>query len=69
MVSFSTGLTGWLDRSRSFVFLNLCIACVGIVGNFIVGVRVGLTTVIVVVIVSTIRVVSAWSFSRLSRMH
>ena len=32
MVSFSTGLTGWIDRSRTSVFLILCNVCIGIVG-------------------------------------
>ena len=63
MVSFTTRLTGWVDRSRSSVFLIICIACDGIVGNFSVGVRVSLTTtIIVVVIVGTIVVISGSVF-------
>ena len=54
MVSFTTGLTGWIDRPRSSVFLINCIVCGGIVGNFIVGVRVRLISIITVVIISTI---------------
>ena len=58
MVCFATGLTGWIHRSGFSVFLILCIVCVGIVGNLIVGVRIYLTTVIVVVVFAgTFRVV------------
>ena len=58
VVSFTTGLTGWVDKSRSSVFLMICIAYVGIVGNFIVRVTVGLTTTIhIVIIVGAIRVI------------
>ena len=57
MVSFTIGLTGWVDRSRSSVFFTTFIVCVGIV-----GVRVCLTTIIVVVIVTTIRVISGLVF-------
>ena len=48
MVSFATGLTGWVDRSKFSVFLIICIVCVGILRSFIVGVRVCLTTTILV---------------------
>ena len=59
MASFTTGLTGWLNKSRSSVFLIICTVCVGIVGNFNVGVRVCLTTTIIVVqIVGPIGVIS-----------
>ena len=57
VVSFTTGLAGLVDRSGFSVFLIICIVCVGIAGIFIVGVGVGLTTIIVV-IVGTIRVIS-----------
>ena len=58
IVSFTTGLSGWIFRSRSSIFLIICIVCVGIV-----GLRVCLTiTIINVVIVSTIRVISGWVF-------
>ena len=58
MISLTRGLTSWVDKSMSSVFLIICIACVDIVGSFIVGVRVCLTTtVITVVIVSTFRVI------------
>ena len=65
MVSFTTGPSGWVDRSRTSFSLNICNVCVGIVGKFIVGVRVCLrTTIVIVVIVGTIRVISGWvSFS------
>ena len=62
MVSFATGLTRWVDTSRSSAFLTFCIVCVGPAGNFIVAVRVRLTTIIVVVNVSTIRVSSGLVF-------
>ena len=55
--SFTTGLIGWVDRSRSSLSSNVCVFSVGIVRNFIVGVDVCLTTIIFVVIVSTIRFV------------
>ena len=61
LVNFTTSPTGWVDRSRFSVFLIICIACVSIVGSFIVGVRVRLTTVIVV-IVGTICVFSGVFF-------
>ena len=48
MVSFTTDLTGWVDRSWFPVFLVVSIDCVGIFRNFIVGVRVCLTPIIVV---------------------
>ena len=58
MVSFTTGLTGWEDRSWFSVISVVCIVRVDIVGHLIVGVRVCLNTVIVVVVVAgTIRVV------------
>ena len=54
MASFTTGLTGWVDRSRSSVFLISFIGCVGIFGKLIFGVRVCLTiTIIIVAIVGT----------------
>ena len=66
MVSFTTGLTGWVDKSRSSDFLILCNVCVSIVGNFIVGVRVCLTTIIIIIIIivfiSTIPVISGLVF-------
>ena len=59
MVSLTTGLTGWIDMTRSFFFPIICAVCVGIIGNFFVGVRVRLTTInIFVVIVIAIRVIS-----------
>ena len=58
MVSFTTGLTECVDRSEFSVFLILCIVCGGIVENLIVGVRINLTSVIIVVVVAgAIRVV------------
>ena len=48
MVSFTTGLTKWVDRSGFSVFLIICFVCFGIVGNLIVGVRIYLTTAFVV---------------------
>ena len=56
MVSFTTDLTGCVDRSWSSLFLNIYIVCVGILRNFEVGVRICLTTIVIVVITSTIRV-------------
>ena len=57
MVSFTTGLTSWLDRSRSSIISVICIVSVVIVRNLIVGVRVYLTTVVVVVpLAGTIRI-------------
>ena len=50
MVSFTTGLTGWVDRSRFSAFLVICIDCDGFIGNLFVGVRICLTTVFVVVV-------------------
>ena len=52
-----------IDRPRASDFLIISIVCVGIVGNFFVEVRVFLTTtIIIVVIVSTIRVISGLVF-------
>ena len=48
MLSFTLGLTRWVDRTRYSVLLFVCFVCVGIVGNLIVGVRIYLTTVIAV---------------------
>ena len=56
MISFTTDLTRWVDRSEFHAFLIDCFDCVDIVGNLVVGVRICITTVIVVVIVCTIRV-------------
>ena len=59
VVSSTTGLTGWNDRSRSSVFSNICIVRVGVVGNSSVRVRVCLSTTIVIVgIVCTVPVIS-----------
>ena len=52
MISFTTGLTRWVDTSKFSVFLIVCIDCVGVVGNLIVGVRVCLATVIAVVVIA-----------------
>ena len=60
MVSSTTCLTGWEDRSRSSVSLIIFIVCFGSVGNFVVGVRVCLGTTIV--INGTIRFVSGLVF-------
>ena len=63
VVSSTTGLTGWEDRSRSCVSLIICIVRVGIVWSFIVGVGVCLSTTIVIVgIFGTIRVISGLVF-------
>ena len=62
MVTFTTGLTGCVDRSRCSVFSIICIVCIGIVGNSIVRVRVFSNTKTKVVIVSTIRVSSGLFF-------
>ena len=43
LLSITASLTGWVDRSRSSVFSNICIVCVSVVGSFIVGVRERLT--------------------------
>ena len=50
MVSFTTGVTRWVDRSQFSVFLNIWIVCVGFVGKVIVGVGIWLNTVIVVLV-------------------
>ena len=64
VVSVTKGLTGWVDRSRSSLFLNFCIACVGIVGKFIVRVRVcNSSSIVFVAIVGSIRFISGWVFS------
>ena len=60
VISFLTVLTGWVERSRSSVFLIKCFVFVGIVGSFVVGVRVCLTTTIV--IVGTVLVISGLVF-------
>ena len=52
MVSFITGLTGWIDKSSFFVISVICIVPVGIVGNLIVGARVCLATVFVVAVIA-----------------
>ena len=57
MVTFTTGLTGWVDRSVFSVFLIFYIVCVGIVDDLFVGVRIYLTTLIVVVVAGTNQVV------------
>ena len=63
MVSSTTAFTGWVDRPRSSVSLILFIVGAGLVRNLIVGVRVCLTTIIIIiVIVSTIPVVSGLVF-------
>ena len=48
-VSFTIGLTRWVDRCRFRVTSVICFVCIGIIGNLTVGVRVCLTTDIVVV--------------------
>ena len=58
VVSFTTGLTGWVHRYRSSVFLIICVVCVGIIVNFIVGVRFCLISIIVVIF-GPIRVISS----------
>ena len=63
VVSVTNCLTGWVDRSRSSL-LNICIACVGIVGNFIVRVRVcNSSSIVFVAIVGSIRFILGWVFS------
>ena len=58
VVSSTTGLTGWVDRSRSSVSPFVCIVRFVIAWNFIVGVGVCLgATIVVVVISGTIRVI------------
>ena len=52
VVTFTTGLTGRVDWSTFSVFLIFCVVCVGFVGSFIVGVRVCLTTTVIVVIIA-----------------
>ena len=52
LVSLTTGFTGWVDRSRFSVISVIRIVWVDIVGNLIVGVRVYLTSVIVVVVIA-----------------
>ena len=56
VVSFTTGLTGCVDRSKSSLFLKVCVVGVGNVGSFVVGVRdcLTITIIVVVVVVSTI---------------
>ena len=61
-VSFTKCLTGLVDRSRFLVFLVYCNVCSGIVRLSIVGVRVCLTTIIIVVIAGTIRYNLGWVF-------
>ena len=57
LVCSTTGLTGWIDRSRSSVFLIFRFVRTGIVRRLIVvGVRVRLTTT--TVFISTIHVIS-----------
>ena len=62
VVCSTTGLTGWVDRSRYSAFLIIYFVCIRIVGNFILGVRVCLTT-IVVITVATIRVFFGFGLS------
>ena len=62
MVSFTTGFTRWVDRSRFSVFLVICIVCVGVVGIFNIEVRVSLTTAIVVALAGTFCFVSVLVF-------
>ena len=68
MVNFTTGLTGWVERSRSSVLLISCIVCVGIVRKIDVGVRVCLTIIISVVISNTDPVFSYLVFFLFSRL-
>ena len=59
MVSSTSGLTGWEDRSRSSVSLIICIVRIGFVWNFSVRKRVRLsTTVVIFLVFGTIRVIS-----------
>ena len=62
MVNLITSLTKLVERSRFSAFLIVCIDRVGIFGNLIVGFRICLTTIIVVVVASSIRVVLGWVF-------
>ena len=57
MVRSPTGVTGWVNRSWFSVISVICIVCVGNVGYFFVGAKVCLTTVFVVAIAGTIRLV------------
>ena len=61
MVSFTAGLTRWVNRPMSSAFLIILIVCISNVVIFF-GVSVFLTTIIVVVVFSTIGVISAWEF-------
>ena len=66
MVNFTTGLTAWVKKSWSSVFLIVRIICVGVVGNFVVGVRVRLTTIIFVALSVLFVLLWVWFFPRLS---
>ena len=52
MVTFTTGLTGWVGRSWFSAISLVCFVCVGIVGNVIFRAKVCLITVIVVVTIT-----------------
>ena len=57
IVSYTTGgFTSWVYRSGFPVFLIVCFDCIGIVKDFIIGVRACLTTLFVVVFAGKIRV-------------
>ena len=61
-VSFTTGVTRWVHRFRSSLFLIICVVCIDIVGNLFVGVRICFTTVIVAVVDGAIRVLLGFVF-------
>ena len=71
MVSFTTGLTGWMNRSKSSLFLTVCIVCVGIVGNFfVVGVIFVWPPPLLLLLLSAVLVFfRAWFSCRLSWRH
>ena len=66
VVGFTTCLTGWIDNCWFSVISIVCVAAVGTIGICVVGVRVWLTTAVVIVVVSTFFVGLSVVFSRLS---
>ena len=56
LVIFTTGLLGWVDRSKFSAFLTFSVDCIGIVGNLVVAVGNCLNTVNVVVVANFFRV-------------
>ena len=57
MVCFTTGLT-WFS-----VFSAVCFVFIGVLGSIVDGVRVRLTTIVVIVVANTICIVWPWSLS------